>query len=145
MIKPENSWVKIAMTENINEGLKSEYTKYVQYWKTKTNCFGLSLAQTKKQINHTAVIDVLKKRQSSSTTAFALSVPHNSFTSSWFKPKPWVSDSGISKIYAQFRASNSGLGNRGPAVNGQFYKMCPLCHKNGIKALNNEVRYLINS
>ena len=57
----------------------------------------------------------------------------------WFKPKPWVSDSGVSRIISAFRICNSGLGNRGPAKNGQFYKLCPLCSNVGITALNNEV------
>ena len=57
----------------------------------------------------------------------------------WFSPKPWVNDHGSSKIIAQFRACNIGLGNRGPAADGNFYKLCPLCDKTGLKALNNEV------
>ena len=61
---------------------------------------------------------------------------------SWFRPKPWVSDSGISRIISSFRICNSGLGNRGPAKNGMFYKLCPLCSKIGIMALNNEVTLL---
>ena len=72
-------------------------------------------------------------------TTFALSMPGSSTACPWFSLKPWVSDSGVSKIFAEFRTCNSGLGNRGPAKNGIRYKLCPLCYKQGVMALNNEV------
>ena len=63
----------------------------------------------------------------------------SSITNKWFRHKAWVNDSGFSKIIAEFRACNCALGNRGPTKDGQFFKLCPLCSKKGVIALNNEV------
>ena len=74
-----------------------------------------------------------------SSSTFAMSYPGSSPGNQWFRPKRWVTDSGLSKIFSDFRGCNAGLGNRAPAKNGRYYKLCPLCEKNGQKALNNEV------
>ena len=101
---------------------------------------GENLQNVRKNINRVAIVNILLQRKKTSTTSFALNGPAYSRRSSWFKPKPWVTDTGLSKIYAEFRVNNIGLGNRGPALNGKIYKMCPLCRNIGKQALNNEVK-----
>ena len=56
-----------------------------------------------------------------------------------WRPKSWVNDSCFTRIFAEFRSCNSGLGNRGPTKDGRFFKLCPLCTSAGKTALNNEV------
>ena len=140
MVKQEASWVKQAMTENINMGAENWYTRYLLQWKTRVGCFDGGLRQITQATKRAAIKDVLKQQRRTATSTFAMNTPTSSYINRWFKPKPWVSDSGMSKIYAEFRSANMGLGNRGPAKNGERYKLCPLCAKNGEKALNNEVR-----
>ena len=140
MMKPYDSWVKIAMTENIRNGSTNWYTRYLSKWKNKTGTFDCGLSQIEKNVKHAAILDVLhRQRREAKTSTFAMNSPSLGRRDSWFKPKNWLNDSGMSKIYAEFRSSNAGLGNRGPARNGQHYKLCPLCAKHGLKALNNEV------
>ena len=127
------------MSVNLADGPQSPYTRYLLKWKGATGCFGLPPKQIKSAIKRTAITSVLDQQRSTSTSTFAMTGPSSSSFNSWFKTKSWVTDSGSSKIIAQFRICNSGLGNRGPANNGQFYKLCPLCLKTGTTALNNEV------
>ena len=140
MTKPSTSWAKMAMNENLSLGVQSPYTRCLLKWREATTCFGL---QSKKKISdcihRAAVASVLDEQRLTFVTTFAMNgpLPHSSHR--WFKPKSWVDDSGCSKIIAQFRACNSGLGNRGPTKNGQFFKLCPLCSKAGETAINNEV------
>ena len=139
MSQPSSYWPKIAMSVNLADGPQSPYTRYLLKWKGATGCFGLPPKQIKSAIKRTAITSVLDQQRSTSTSTFAMTGPSSSSFNSWFKTKSWVTDSGSSKIIAQFRICNSGLGNRGPANNGQFYKLCPLCLKSGTTALNNEV------
>ena len=140
MSKPNNYWPKMAMTENLSSGTKSPYTRSLLKIKTESDCLNFSPDQIKKSVKAKAITNILDQLRATSTTSFALSSMGSSCSKlPWFRPKPWVSDSGISRIISSFRTCNSGLGNRGPAKNGQFYKLCPLCLKTGIKALNNEV------
>ena len=140
MDKPSTYWPKLAMQENLSQGIKNPYTRYLLNLKSDCNIVSLSSPKhIKESVHGAAIFDVLHQQRSSYLTTFAMSVPDRSSNQSWFKPKSWVNDHGSSKIIAQFRACNIGLGNRGPAANGQFYKMCPLCDKTGLKALNNEV------
>ena len=137
MAKPSSLWPKLAMNENLLMGTKSPYTRNLMKWKQATNSFNLNPHQIRASVRAAAVSDILSQQRISSTTTFAMNSPESDKT--WFKPKPWVSDTGSSKIFAQFRSCNSGLGNRGPAKNGKFYKLCPLCAPSGHIALNNEV------
>ena len=139
MAKPLSNWSKLAMNENISLGSASPYTKYLLKWKAATDTFNAPPKLIKSAVKRAAIIDVLDQQRSTSITTFAMNGPGNSSTNAWFKPKGWVSDSGFSKIIAQFRSCNSGLGNRGPTKDGQFFKLCPLCAKDEVTALNNEV------
>ena len=137
MKKPTSNWAKLALDEHLSLGSKSPYTRYLLKWKESTNCFGLSPKQIKATVNRAAISSVFREQKLTCITTFAMNGPDNH--PQWFSPKPWVNDSATSRIIAQFRACNSRLGNRGPARNGEFYKLCPLCSKIGIMALNNEV------
>ena len=59
-----------------------------------------------------------------------------------FKPKPWINDSVLSKTFTEFRASDAGLGNRAPLADGNQYKVCILCYKEGKIQMNNECHIL---
>lgn len=140
MDKPCTYWPKLAMRENLSQGVKNPYTRSLS--NLKADCGIPDLAcprQIKDSVQKAAIRSVVLRQKSTYVTTFAMSCPGYSAIQRWFKPKAWVNDSGASKILAQFRACNSGLGNRGPAANGQFYKLCPLCDRTGVKALNNEV------
>ena len=142
MSKPTSFWPKKAMTENLSQGTLSPYTRYLTKWKTNTNCYSLVPSHIRSAVRRSSIIDVLDQQRSTSTTTFAMVSPSagpSSSKSLWFRPKAWVSDSGFSQIFASFRACNSGLGNRGPAGDGKFYKLCQLCDNVGVVALNNEV------
>ena len=141
MEKPSTYWPRVAMDEHINLGDESSYSRYLLQWKEKADCYGLNKENIRKALKKAAMKDVLSMIPRCKTTLFAMSTPGSSPRNPWFNLKPWVSDSGISKIFAEFRCCNAGLGNRGPANNGRRYKLCPLCLKNGRLALNNEVNY----
>ena len=143
MAKPSSLWPKLAMNENLLMGNKSFYTRNLIKWKRATESFNLSPHRIQASVQAAAVSDILSQQKISSTTTFAMNSPGTD--KAWFKPKPWVSDTGSSKIFAQFRSCNSGLGNRGPAKNGKFYKLCPLCEPIGHTALNNEVSQKIRT
>ena len=140
MAKPSTYWPKMAMEENLASGTKSPYTRFLLKIKAESNCLHLNSDHIRKSVKTSAINNILDQLRATSTTSFAL-MPLGSSCSRlpWFRPKPWVSDSGISRIISSFRTCNTGLGNRGPAKNGQFYKLCPLCLRTGTKALNNEV------
>ena len=145
MNKPASYWPKLAMNENIAAGTHSPYTCYLLKWKKSTNCFNLDSKQIKAAVRRTSIIDILDQQRATSTTSFAMLSPATGPYRSrnpWFKPKNWISDSGFSRIFSSFRVCNSGLGNRGPARDGKFYKLCPLCAESGLVALNNEVRQI---
>ena len=139
MKKPLSYWPKLAMNENVNLGFKSPYTRYLLKWKNLTNCFGISVKQIRKSINHAAIISVLNEQRLSCVSSFAMNGPEASKKNSWFKPRSWVNDSCFTKIFSEFRSCNAGLGNRGPTKDGRFFKLCPLCAKTGIVSINNEV------
>ena len=137
--KQSSYWAKIALEENVNLGDSSPYTRNLLHWKERTNIYGQNKEMIRKYVRKAAMDDVLKMACKFKTTTFAMSIPGASYSNPWFKPKPWVSDSGISKIFAQFRSCNAGFGNRAPAGDGRKYKLCPLCIIQGAQALNNEV------
>ena len=140
MKKPPTYWPKLAMAENLTLGTKSPYLKYLLKWKEATSTFGSNNLQLiKKSVKLSAISSVLATRHKNCISSFALSPPCLQSENSWFVPKKWVNDSGFSKVLAEFRSCNAGLGNRGPTKDGQFFKLCPLCIKNGLNALNNEV------
>ena len=139
MSKSLSFWPKMAMNECMTLGQKSPYFRYVLKWKEKTESFDLTPTQIKKVVKKAAISSIIMQQKITSTTTFSMTPPGSSPSNQWFKPKSWVSDSGISQIFAQFRSCNAGFGNRGPAKNGMIYKLCPLCAKNNQKALNNEV------
>ena len=139
MTKEHSFWPKLAMDENIGLGFKSAYTRYLLRWKTDLQCFDLNSNQIRKTVRNAAINDIINQQRITSTTSFAMNRPGSSKSCQWFRPKPWVSDSPLSQIFAHFRTCNIGLGNRRPAKNGLFYKFCPLCEKTGLKALNTEV------
>ena len=137
MMKPETNWAKKALSEQIFQGSKSPYTRFLLKWKSATNCFGVSADLIKSNVKNSAISHILASKQQVCSSTFAMNCPEE--TKDWFKLKLWVGDTATSKIIAQFRSCNSRLGNRGPAKNGEYYKLCPLCAKTGITALNNEV------
>ena len=139
MSKPLSFWPKIAMNENMALGSKSPYFRYLLKWKQATDSFDLAPTQIRKSVRKAAILDVVSKQKLTSTSTFAMSFPQSSSSSRWFRPRAWVSDSGLSQVISQFRSCNAGLGNRGPAKDGMRYKLCPLCERMGQKALNNEV------
>ena len=141
MRNPLSSWTKIAMNECISMGEKNPYTKHLMSYKDKTGVFGMMTAdKIKQRVKFAARKDTLNLLNKKKITTFAMSLPVTLKT--WFRPKTWVSDSGISKIFAEFRGCNSGLGNRGPSPDGKKYKLCPLCIQTGQVALNNEVIFI---
>ena len=135
MKKPMSYWPRVALTENINLGNSSPYSRYLMKMKRSTNCFAASISQTKTNIARAAVSSVLENQSSSCVSSFAM----NMASGAWFLPKPWVNDTPLCKILAEFRSCNSGLGNRGPTKDGRFFKLCPLCDAKGVTSLNNEV------
>ena len=141
MSKPSTYWAKMAMNENVACGTTSPYTKSLIKWKHSTNFPGLTPKLIKSSVTTAAIADVLTQQRATCTTTFAMNVPNHSKSSKWFQPKSWVNDSCCSAIIAQFRACNANLGNRGPAKDGKFYKLCVLCATTGVTALNNEVRH----
>ena len=138
MSRHPSFWPKLAMDENLANGSKNPYFRYLLRWKVDTDSFNLDPKQIRKSVRRAAILDVVSQQKLTSTSTFAMSFPGSS--DQWFRPRLWVSDSGFSQILSQFRSCNAGLGNRGPAKNGMRYKLCPLCEKNGQKALNNEVK-----
>ena len=138
MAKSNSNWAKKALNEQISQGPVSPYTRYLMRWKDRTNCYNVPLNCIKSSIRSAAIKYVHDSQNSVSLTTFAMSTPGQA--KGWFKLKEWVNDTSTSKVIAQFRACNARLGNRGPARNGEVYKLCPLCSRSGVDALNNEVR-----
>merc|ERR1712240_308310 len=136
----DSSWVKKAFNEQVSQGSASPYSRYLLKWKSLTNCFNLPPAAIKSSIRSAAISFVRESQQAVCVTSFAMNLPVKD--KAWFQTKLWVSDTSTSKMIAQFRACNARLGNRGPARNGEFYKLCPLCARSGITALNNEVNII---
>ena len=139
MKKSSCSWQRIAMNVNMSAGQKSPYTRYLMKWKAATDSSLLSSKLVKKAVSRAAVISVLDDQRSHFTTTFAMNPPEP-LGHSWFKLKPWVTDSSTTRIFSEFRACNVGLGNRGPTKDGRFFKLCPLCTEVGLDNLNNEVK-----
>ena len=140
--KPCDYWARIAYEENISMGVKSSYTTYLNKCKSSIDGYGIGPMQLKKNARHAAINSSLRLQTATSKTSFAMNPYRHS--EAWFRMKPWVSDSGMSKLYAEFRSCNSGLGNRAPRKDGQTFKLCPLCEKIGLSALNNEVHLLFD-
>ena len=140
MDKPVSYWPKLAYEYHLSIGSKSRYLKYLNMWREKTNSFGVPIKQIRKNVNHSAIKNVYENQRATCVTSFALSCPGKASHTRWFYPKPWVSDSCFTKIFAEFRACNAGLGNRGPTKDGRFFKICPLCSEFDGPHLNNEVR-----
>lgn len=145
MTSPSSFWPKLAMNETMRMGSRSPYFRYLLKWKQATDSFDLHPSQIRKSVHRAAILDTVSKQKLVSSSTFAMSFPGTSSVSQWFRPRPWVSDSGLSQIISSFRSCNSGLGNRGPANNGVQYKLCPLCLRNGVRALNNEVFSIIKN
>ena len=135
--KDSSYWPKIAMSENILLGNNSPYTRYLKKWKGEMRCFSTIPKLIKLAVRNNTIQDILAQQKATCYTTFPL-CPQDKMKS-WFKPKPWISDSVFSKTIASYRVCNIGLGNRGPAKDGKFYKLCPLCAKCNKVALNNEV------
>ena len=139
MRAPDDHWSKIAMNENISLGLNSTYTRYLLKIKNDNNCFGVSDDQIKRRVGAKAVTTIRDIQEQVRKTTFPLKTPTCFKMKHTFRMKSWVSDSGVSKIFSQFRVLNTGLGNRGPASDGQHYKQCILCDRTGLIYPNNEV------
>ena len=139
MLKKPSYWARMAMTENIALGSKSPYLQQLLKWKKLVSSFGQPRSKIKDSVHTAAVVSVLKEQQALCVSMFAMNGPSVCSKTPWFRPKRWVCDSPFSQIFAQFRACNAGLGNRGPTKDGNFFKLCPLCKNKGILALNNEV------
>ena len=145
MTKDPGYWAKIAMGENIQIGLDSPYIRQLCSWMQKCGTTIQAPIRIKKAVKKASIQSILRQRTTTGVTCFAMNPPHSSSKiQSWFKPKNWISDSVFSKIIAQFRSCNSGLGNRAPAADGKIYKLCPLCKEKGKFALNNEVHLIID-
>ena len=129
MHKPHDYWPKLAMDENLQLGTKSSYTRNLLKYKQSTGTFGAPVHQMKKTVRTLAVSSVISERKKYSVSSFAMSLP--STKQKWFQLKPWVTDSPLSKIFAEFRACNIGIGNRGYTKDGRSFKLCPLCEKEG--------------
>ena len=138
MRKPNSNWAKKALNEQVSQGSGSPYSRYLMKWKAITNCYNVPLKYIKSSVKSAAIKYVHDSQRSVLTTSFAMSKP--SQAKDWFKLKDWVNDTSTSKVIAQFRSCNTRLGNRGPARNGEVYKLCPLCSRSGVDVLNNEVR-----
>ena len=141
MHQPSSYWPKIAFEENIKMGVKSAYTKTLIKYRTSSKAAGLPVSQMKKQVLSLTIQSVKAERRKYCVSSFSMSCP-SSFKQ-WFKPKPWVNDSALSKIFASYRACNASLGNRGYSRDGHRSKLCILCEKDNIYALNNECHMLI--
>ena len=129
------------MGENLSKGSQNPYTRYVMRMMSACNVEILTTKLIKNSVHKAAVVSILNQQKLTYVTTFAVNGPApEAPTQRWFKLKSWVNDSGSSKLIAQFRACNVGLGNRGPTIDGQYFKLCPLCIQTGVKALNNEVR-----
>ena len=126
MEKPESNWEKKAPIDQLSWGSKSPYTRYLNVKRLQiVSYFPLILTKPMSNIQLFKVFLITNARY------LWLLLP-------WII-QSWLSDTATSKVIAQFRACNLRLGNRGPARNGQFYKLCPLCAQTGVAALNNEV------
>ena len=132
-------WTKKAMEEIITLGDCSSYYRNLLKIKSKYNSFGMSRSQIKDAVYHSAVHHVLKEQEVASISTFAMSKPGLGCKQKWFRMKTWINDSVKCKIFNEFRSCNTGLGNRGPTKDGQFFKLCPLCKSKNINAINNEV------
>ena len=143
MRKPAGHWAKTAFTEQVQLGPNSSYTKYLLKIKSDNNCFDTTDEQIRQLVSHNAYKIVQQQQKQVFKTTFAMRLPLHSQKKTLFKLKPWVSDSGISKVFARFRCLNVGLGNRGPASDNNFYKQCPLCERTGMVFPNNEVCTLL--
>ena len=139
MGKPDVHWPKLAMTENLSKGRQNVYTRYLLRMKSDCKIVSLTPKLIKNSVHRAAVASTLSQQQQTYQTTFAMNGAEATSGERWFRMKSWVNDSSSSKLIAQFRACNIGLGNRGPTVDGQFFKLCPLCQKTGVNALNNEV------
>ena len=126
MSKPHSYWPKLAMEEQISLGDKSLYTKTLLKYKILTGSFGAPPVQIKRLVKDAASLAVISEQHKVAVTTSAMNRPSRN---NWFRRKSWVNDSPFSKIFAEFRACNAGLGNRGPTKDGQFFKLCPLCAK----------------
>ena len=140
MNKPLTYWPKLAMNEQLSLGSKSAYVRYLLKWKIATKTFGLHAKSTNSFVDNAAIHQILQDQKLVSSSTFAMNSSSLYSKKEWFIPKPWVNDSYFSKIIAEFRACNTGLGNRTPTKTGEFFKFCPLCAKLNGKAINNEVR-----
>ena len=138
---PSSNWAKLAFEYHLGTKPASSYLKYLMKWKDATQTFGVHSKQVGKNVKYFAIQDIINSKKMTSTTAFPLSFPGLTKHTRWFRPKPWVNDSGFTKIFAEFRTCNAGLGNRGPTKDGQFFKLCPLCSTDENINLNNEVLF----
>ena len=130
MLKPHSFWPKLAMEENISLGTKSPYTCMLLKYKTSSGSYGLPVSQIRKNLKHQAAGSTSTERRKFAASTYSMSLPSNG--QKWFCKKPWVNDSPFSKIFAEFRSCNTGLGNRGPTRDGQSFKLCPLCTKESV-------------
>ena len=139
--KSSSYWAKMAFTYNLSQGNKNAYSRYLGKNMASANTSLQPSEFIKKGVTNAAISSVLKMQRSTATTTFALRPMKKQ--EKWFSLKPWVSDSAVSKMFAEFRICNIGIGNRKPAGDGNIYKLCPLCRKAGKIALNNEVHLVI--
>ena len=113
MTKNPEYWPKMMMGENLQEGIENPYTKHLCKWMQVSNTTICTPSYIKRCIWKAAIKSILGQRMITSTTCFAMNPPQNSSRiQHWFKPKTWVSDSVPSKILAQFRTCNAGLGEQ---------------------------------
>ena len=134
MRRDEDYWPKKAFRYHLSIQDKSPYYKYLRSWKSDTSAFGVDEFRLRAAVRKSAIIKTLNEQRRTSVTTFAMNPP--TLHARWFQPKSWVSDSPYSKVIAEFRSCNLGLGNRGPTKDGRFIKICLLCQP---PALNNEV------
>ena len=140
MEKPCHHWARLALNYHLMEASDSPYSAYLDKWMGKCGTTIRSQGLIKEAVKRAAIESVLVLKKNTNITSFAMSTPKRN----WFRPKPWINDTLISKTVSEFRVCNAGFGNRAPAADGNRYKLCPLCLKRGAKILNNEVHVIID-
>ena len=128
-----DSWIRKAYNEQLKLGQYSSYVRGLLYWKKVTNSYGdMDKKIIKKRVKMAAIDFVISEKSLVETSTFSMNHPYASDVESWFRPKPWVGDSGVSQVFAQFRTCNIGLGNRALLADGRKFKLCPLCLQRGL-------------
>ena len=96
MNKPKGYWPKIALTDNLQEGLKSHYTSYLTKWMSLCHTSLTTKQSIKKSVLRASINSIKKQNSKTQLTCFAMNLPDSS-KQKWFSPRTWVCDSINSK------------------------------------------------